>query len=446
MGDALCERRGAGGLHARHLDRLDLRLGPERPHRHPVRVDRELARVGESAEILTTITALGGRGEGVAEIDGRRVFVPFALPGDVAEIEAEGERGTLLVLAEPGPDRIEPFCPYFGTCGGCLLQHVGPDTYEGFKHELVVSALRHANIDIDVAPLVDARGTGRRRATLHATSTAAGYMRARSHDLLNIATCPILVPALREMAPIAARNIGALIGDCDVLVTATATGLDVAVKTTKRMKPEKLVPVAQRLKLARLALNGETIFQARPPTTVMGKAHVELPVASFLQATEAAELALSRLVLEGLGQPKAVADLFSGCGPFALRIAETARVGAFDSDKPAIAALQRAVRFTQGLKPVTATSRDLFRDPLAPIELEPFDAVVFDPPRAGAEAQSKELALSKVKTVVAVSCDPRTFARDAAILIGGGYRLESVTPVDQFAWSPHVEVVGVFRR
>jgi 23S rRNA (uracil1939-C5)-methyltransferase len=374
------------------------------------------------------------------------VFVPFTLPGDIAEITAEADRGTLVELVAPGPDRVVPFCPYFGTCGGCLLQHVGPDTYADFKRDLVVSALQHAGIEVEVAPLIDARGNGRRRATLHATTTAAGYMRARSHDLLNIATCPILVPALREMAPIVGRNIGAMIGDCDVLITATATGLDVAARTDKRLKPEKLVPVAQRLKLARLALNGEMIYQARPPTVLMGKAHVELPVGSFLQATEAAEQVLSRLVLDGIGKAKAVADLFSGCGPFSLRIAETAKVGAYDSDKPAIAALQRAVRFTQGLKPVTTATRDLFRDPLAPVELEPFDAVVFDPPRAGAEAQSRELALSRIKTVVAVSCDPRTFARDASILIAGGYRLESVTPVDQFAWSPHVEVVGVFRR
>jgi 23S rRNA (uracil1939-C5)-methyltransferase len=389
---------------------------------------------------------LGGRGEGIAGIDGARVYVPFTLPGDRVEIARDGERGTLVALIDAGPDRIDPFCPYFTACGGCQLQHVGPETYAAFKRDLVVTALRHAGIDTPVAPLLDARGNGRRRATLHATTSAAGYMRARSHELLNIATCPILVPPLREMAGITARNIGALIGECDVLVTSTATGLDAAVKTGRRMKPEKLVPVAQRLKLARLALDGETIYQTRPPTVPMGKAQVELPVGSFLQATEAAEQALAQLVLDGLGKAKTVADLFSGCGPFALRIAEVAKVAAFDSDKPAIAALQRAVRYTQGVKPVLATTRDLFRDPLAPVELDPFDAVVFDPPRAGAEAQSQELARSKVKTVVAVSCDPRTFARDAAILCAGGYRLDAVTPIDQFAWSPHVEVVGVFRR
>lgn len=395
---------------------------------------------------LTKIESLGQRGEGVADVEGRRVFVPFTLAGDIAEVEADGDRGTMVELVERGPDRIEPFCPYFTKCGGCLLQHAGSSTYAEFKHNLVVQTLRHGGIDVTVAPLIDARGNGRRRATLHATSTGAGYMRMRSHELLSIATCPILVPALREGAPMIARAVGGLIGESDVLCTATATGIDAAVKTQKSLRAEKLIPLAQRFNLARLSCNGEVIVQARPPTVPMGRAHVELPPVSFLQATAAAEETLAQLVLAGIGKAKSVADLFSGVGPFALRIAEQAKVFAYDSDKPAILALQRAVRFTQGLKPVTAAPRDLFRDPLAPVELDAFDAVVFDPPRAGAEAQSRELARSNVKTVVAVSCDPRSFSRDATILMSGGYKLDGVTPVDQFAWSPHVEVVGVFRK
>src|SRR5690606_15744113 len=183
-----------------------------------------------------------------------------------------------------------------------------------------------------------------------------------------------------------------------------------------------------------------------PPAVQMGKATMELPIGSFLQATEAAEAELAALVLEGVGRARSVVDLFCGVGPFTLRLAEKARVLAADSDRGAIAALEQAVRHTRGLKPVTGLRRDLFRDPLAPAELDSHDAIVFDPPRAGAEAQAREIARSKVRTVVGVSCDPASFARDAAILAAGGYRLESVTPVDQFAWSAHVEVVGVFRR
>jgi 23S rRNA (uracil1939-C5)-methyltransferase len=394
----------------------------------------------------TAITALGQRGEGIAEIGGARVYVPFTLPGEDVEIALEGERGTLQAVLAASADRIDPFCPYFGTCGGCALQHAAPKTYAGFKRGLVVSALSHAGIDSPVGELVDARGSGRRRATLHTRGAAAGYMRARSHELLDIEACPILVPALQKSAPAMARALHAAVGDSDIGFTATATGLDVSVATERKLKPQKLVPMAQTLRLARLSLNGELVLQVQAPAVRTGKALVELPIGSFLQATEAAEETLAGLVLAGLKGVRNVADLFSGVGPFTLRIAQIARVLAADSDKPAIAALQKAVNHTQGLKPVTALARDLFRDPLAPVELAPFDAVVFDPPRAGAEAQARELAAAKVKTVVAVSCEPRTFARDAAILLAGGYRLESVTPVDQFAYSTHVEVVGVFRR
>jgi 23S rRNA (uracil1939-C5)-methyltransferase len=271
-------------------------------------------------------------------------------------------------------------------------------------------------------------------------------MRLRSHEVLAIDHCAILVPALGEAAPRMAKLIHAVAGDCDVAFTATDGGLDIAVRTENRPKPQRLVPLGQRLQPARLSLNGELVLQGRAPAVQMGKATVELPIGSFLQATEAAEAALAALVLEGVGKAKSVVDLFCGVGPFALRLAEKARVLAADSDRGAIAALEQAVRHTRGLKPLTALRRNLFRDPLAPAELDSYDAIVFDPPRAGAAAQAAEIARSKVRTVVGVSCDPVSFARDAAILAAGGYRLESVTPVDQFAWSAHVEVVGVFRR
>jgi 23S rRNA (uracil1939-C5)-methyltransferase len=396
--------------------------------------------------VTVTIATLGQHGEGVADIEGQRVYVPFTLPGDTVEIAVEGERGTLLSILAPSASRIAPFCPHFGSCGGCQLQHLDRPSYEAFKRGLVENALSHANIAAPVGDLVDARGAGRRRATLHARKTGAGYMAMRSHDVLDIDRCPILVPALAKAPDIARAAYGAIGGDCDVSFTATATGIDLAIRTEKKPRNDKLVAFAQRFALARLAVNGEMIVQSQQPVVRVGKTTVELPRNSFLQATEAAEEALATLVVQNLTGAKSVADLFCGIGPFALRLAETMKVFAADSDKPAIAALEKAVRFTRGLKPVTAKGRDLFRDPLAPVELAPFDAVVFDPPRAGAEAQARELALSKVKKIVAVSCDPKTFARDAAVLIGGGYRLQSVTPVDQFAFSTHVELVGVFVR
>jgi 23S rRNA (uracil1939-C5)-methyltransferase len=349
-------------------------------------------------------------------------------------------------MASGAAATAEPFCPYFGTCGGCTLQDVAPPAYLALKQEQVEAALRGAHVVATVAAPIEAHGDGRRRATLHARQQAVGYMARRSHDLVDIAACPILVPALQRRAPALARPIAATIGDCDVAFTATATGLDVAVRTERRVRPEKLTLLAQRAAVARMTLNGEIVLVARPPALRMGKAIVELPATSFLQATAMAEQTLARLVLEGLGEAKSVADLFCGMGPFTLRLAERAKVFAADSDRAAIAALTSAVNHTQGLKPVTAVARDLVREPLLSVELNAHAAVVFDPPRAGAQAQAQQLANSRVKTVVAVSCEPKSFARDAAILIAGGYRLERVTPVDQFAWSMHVEVVGVFRR
>jgi 23S rRNA (uracil1939-C5)-methyltransferase len=393
----------------------------------------------------TVIQSLGQRGEGIAEINGQRIYVPFTLPGETVAIDVDGERGTLTTLVAPSASRAEPFCPHFGICGGCQIQHLDGPSYAAFKEGLVATALSHAGIDVPVGALVDARGQGRRRATLHARKSGAGYMALRSHDVHDIELCPILVPALAK-APLIARSVYASLGDCDVSFTATATGIDVSIKADKKIRPEKLAPIVQRFALARMTLNGEIVLQSRVPVIRIGKSNIEVPPGSFLQATDAAETTLADLVLAGLKGAKSVADLFCGLGPFALRIAETAKVYATDSDKPAIAALTKAYQHTQGLKLLTVARRDLFREPMTIFELGGYDAVVIDPPRAGAEAQVRELAKTKIKTIVSVSCEPKTFARDAAILIAGGYKLESVTPVDQFAYSTHVEVVGIFRR
>jgi 23S rRNA (uracil1939-C5)-methyltransferase len=392
------------------------------------------------------IDVLGRDGDGIARLGTHNLYVPFTLPGERLIADYDGERGTLAELLRPSPDRVAPPCPYFGTCGGCALQHMAPAAYQAFKRQLVADALRHADISTDIAPLVDATASGRRRATLHIRKEGTGYMRARSHDVLDIARCLILAPGLAERAPAIARALGPLTGASEAAFTLTDTGIDLSIKSERKLKPQPFAEFAQKAGLARFVFNGEAVYMSRPPTVRMGKSLVEIPPASFLQATASAEDALAALVVAGVGAAKSVADLFSGAGPFALRLAEQSRVYAADSDRPAIAALQKAVNHTRGLKPVTAQVRDLFRDPLAPIELKPFDAVVFDPPRAGAEKQAAELARSAVKTVVGVSCDPKSFARDAAILIAGGYRLTTVTPVDQFAFSTHVELVGVFRR
>ncbi len=399
-----------------------------------------------------TITALGKRGEGAAPHDGRTVYVPYTLPGETVRADIDGEQARLLAIETPSPDRVAPFCQYFGRCGGCLLQHYDETAYRAWKRGLVETALKQRGLDGPVADLIDAHGTGRRRAALHVRKHAgvvtAGFMSLRSHHLQDIAACPILVPALTR-GPDVARAIGNLAGNCDVSLTATAGGIDAAVKLERNVAERaqtKLAKLAETLDLARLAVNGELLVQRRLPSVRMGTADVVPPPNGFLQATEAGEETLSQLVLAAVPKAKHVADLFCGVGPFALRLAAKARVAAFDSDRAAIASLAAAARVASGLKPIIATARDLFREPLVPGEMKDFDAVVFDPPRAGAEAQAKQLARSKVPLVVAVSCDPATLARDASLLVEGGYRVESVAPVDQFKWSPHVETVAVLRR
>ena len=393
-----------------------------------------------------TITSLGHKGEGVAEIDGHKVFVPLALPGERIEVDFAGDRGTLAGIITPAPNRIEPFCPHFGACGGCQLQHMDRPSYEAFKIGLIETPLRFAGIDLPVSRFIDAAGDGRRRATLHARREGVGYMRLRSHQVHDIDACPILVPGLAR-APDIARAVFQAVGEADVSLVATLSGLDVAIRTEKKQaRHERVAPLVARFKMARLAMNGEMVLQAQPPVVEMGRARVELPIGSFLQATAAAEQVLADYVLGAVDRKvKTVADLFCGLGPFALRLAEERPVKAFDNDRAGIAALDQARRFTRGLREITAKTQDLFRDPLTQFELA-YDFVVLDPPRSGAEAQARELAKSKVRTVVMVACDPRTFARDAAILVAGGYTMGDLVAVDQFTQSTHIEMAATFRR
>lgn len=389
-------------------------------------------------------------------MDGLVIYVPYALPGEVALIEREGSRGRLVATEQPSPDRIAPFCPYFGTCGGCATQHLAEPAYAAWKRSLLVAALAKIGFDGPIGPLLDAHGAGRRRITLHARFNEGrariGYMAARSHDLVEIALCPIAEPAL-ERAPAAAlalaERLAAARKPLDLQITGIGTGLDIDIRGHGRLaerERQALIEAAGEQDLARLSLHGEVLIERRAPRVPMGRAQVVPPPGGFLQATRAGEEALSALVLDACGGAKRVADLFAGCGPFSLRLAEAREVHAVDGDGASLAALDKAARNTPGLRRVTTETRDLFRRPLLAPELDRFDIVMVDPPRAGAEAQAKQLALSKVPAVVSVSCDAGTFARDAATLLRAGYALERVTPVDQFKYSRHLEIVGLFRR
>jgi 23S rRNA (uracil1939-C5)-methyltransferase len=406
------------------------------------------------------IDRLGHFGDGIAADNRAAVYVPGALPGETVEVEAvagHGDRRRLVRIVSTSPQRISPICPHFGTCGGCAVQHWDSECYRAWKHGLVVDALRHVGLDCPVADLVDAHGAGRRRAVLHARRGAhdileVGFSAARAHRVVAIDRCPVLARSLDgaiETAWEIAEALGPTAKPLDLQITATDAGLDFDLRGSGSLPPalvSSLAHIATRRNLARLTRHGEPVLQTRAPTLRMGNAVVHLPPAAFLQATAEGEAVLARLVLACCAGSRHVADLFTGIGPFALRLAEHMRVRAVDYDEPALAALARATAVTSGLKPVAVERRDLFRRPLTAAELKPYDAVVFDPPRQGAEMQSRELASSSVPRIVAVSCNPITFARDARVLVDGGYRLVEVTPVDQFRYSAHVEIVGLFQR
>ena len=406
------------------------------------------------------IDHVGHRGDGIGFAGGESLFVPYTLAAETVEVEPVADhpdRRQLSRIEHASPERIDPFCRYFGACGGCAIQHWQPEAYRAWKRQIVVDTLEHAGIECDVAALVDAHGAGRRRITVHARRGGDGELRtgfaaANSHAIVAISDCPILDPGLRgalDAARALAEALKPTAKPLDIQVTAAGNGLDVDVRGSGPLSTAliaSLSEIAQRHGLARLTRHGELVLMRNPPAIEIGAARVILPPGSFLQATLAGEEALAVLVAGHCKRAKHIADLFCGVGPFTLRLAAKARVAAFDSDAGAVTALAKAVTSASGLKPVKAETRDLFRRPLMAQELRDYDTVVFDPPRQGAQAQVKQLAASKIPVVIAVSCNVATFARDARILIDGGYKIEGVTPVDQFRHTPHVELVARFSR
>jgi 23S rRNA (uracil1939-C5)-methyltransferase len=377
-------------------------------------------------------------------------------------VEVEGwqghpDRRHLLRVERPSSERIAPICPHFGICGGCALQHWREDRYRAWKRDLVTTALSQVGLRAEVDALVDAHGEGRRRAVFHARRKTHGVLQVgfaalHAHHIVGIDRCPILAPGLKgaiEVSWAIAEGLAPESKPLDIQVTATEVGLDIDVRGSGPLSPQRLsalAGLADKHRIARLTRHGELVAQRAKPTVRMGRAAVPLPPGSFLQATAEGETTLAHLVSTHVGSVRNVADLFAGVGPFALRLAERARVIAVDAEQAAVSALREASTTTSGLKPIETVRRDLFRQPLIARELTHMDAVVFDPPRQGAEQQARQLARSTVPRVVAVSCNHATFARDAKILESGGYRITAVTPVDQFRYSAHVEIVACFVR
>lgn len=401
-----------------------------------------------------SVVALDAHGHGLTD---NGVIIPGALPGERALVTLEGKRADLLETLDVSPERTEPICRWFGRCGGCVAQHMSPSLYHTWKRGLVVKALEREGVSAEVGDLIDAHGAGRRRATFHARfphgqPDEVGFMRARSHDVIAIDACPLFSASMAGAIPAAqqlSRDLRGLVKPLDISVTATLDGLDVELRGSGplgREEAQKLARTAEALDLARVSNHGETVIERRPPSVAFSEALVKLPPGGFLQATEAGETRLAQFAERALADTKRVADLFCGAGAFALRLARGREVFAADADPAAVAALTRAATATPGLRKLEAETRDLFRRPLQAHELAAFGAALIDPPRAGAIEQARALAASTLPLVVSISCNAETFARDARILVEGGFRVESVTPLDQFRFSAHVEIAAVFRR
>lgn len=425
-------------------------------------------------EIDVVISTVGARGDGVGrDANGRTLFVAGALAGERVRVVVEdtagaAPRGRLVEVLEPSSGRAVPDCRHFLDCGGCVAQHMDVGLYENWKRGIVADALARAGVAANVGPLQPVPKASRRRARLFAVRTAngvaVGFHASGSHRVVDMAMCPAVEPALFAfVAPL--RAFLAEVLDPAARAEAEAQAVDGALDVVLRLPRsldrgmrEHLVAFGREAGLARIGWQPlakgrrartkapETVAEFSAVRAVFGGIPVALPPLAFLQASVAGERALVAAVTASLADGIRVADLYAGAGTFTLPLARTRHVAAFDAAADLIAALDAGAR-AGGLGPrVTAAARDLERRPLGARELAAYDAAVFDPPRGGAEAQARELAKSEVGTVVAVSCNPATFARDARILIDGGYEIGPVMPIDQFRWTRHLELVAVFRR
>lgn len=395
------------------------------------------------------ILRLGHHGDGIAE---GPIFAPMTLPGETVSGEVEGQQLRDVRIVTPSEQRVAPPCRHFKSCGGCQLQHAADDFVAGWKVDVVRNALSAHGLETEFRPIQTSPAQSRRRATFAARRTKKGAMagfHGRASDvLIEVPGCQLVDPALLPGLKVAEEL--ALIGtsrkaELAVTVTLSEEGLDVSVANGKPLDGplrQKLAQTCEALALARLTWDGEVIAMRAPPAQRFGSAAVTPPPGAFLQATRHGEAALRAAVVDAVGEAETVADLFAGCGTFALPLAQKARVHAVEGDAEMTAALEGGWRRAKGAKPLTVETRDLFRRPLLPDELAKIDAVVLDPPRAGAEAQVTEIIRAGVPRVAYVSCNPVSFARDVQNMVAAGYRLDWVQVVDQFRWSSHVELAA----
>lgn len=351
---------------------------------------------------------------------------------------------------------MSALCIHFGTCGGCAVQDMAPAQYRTFKREMVVRALARHGVEADVAQAVEVPEGTRRRCVLKIAkrdgAVAIGFHARASHDIVDMRECRVLTPALVALVPRLRAIMREVLRDGDGVearVTQTDNGFDLVLRWKKPSAPglaAQLAAWAEPSRVARIASNNDILVELAAPVLRIGDVQLRLPPGAFLQPTREGETFLQSAAVEGLSKAKSAVDLFAGCGTFSLALARRMKIHAVELDAGQLAALSAAARAATGLKPVTAEKRDLFKRPLGARELAAFDAAILDPPRAGAAAQVAELAKSGLRRIAYVSCNPDSFARDAQVLMGAGYKIGNVTPVDQFLWSEHIELVACFTR
>jgi 23S rRNA (uracil1939-C5)-methyltransferase len=417
------------------------------------------------ALVELAVERLGAQGDGIAQHRGEPVFLPFTVPGDrvragLGARRGGGREGRVVEWLARGKGRGDPPCTHFGLCGGCALQHLDQASYRAFKLGALRSALERVGIDPRIVQPLRVVAAARRRARLGLVRPRNPHLPARigyrarfRHDLVDLAQCVVLEPALFKLVAELRLVAGELLppgGTAEVTLTRTDSGVDLLLETTERPGLAAfgaLARFAEHHELARIVWrvpSEEILVVERSPVRVvlLGVA-VPYPPGAFLQASEAAEAILVEEVLAGIGPRRPVLDLYAGLGAFTFALAPGGGVHAVEGDERAVTALAHAASGRGG---ITVERRNLALDPLPPEALTAYAAAVFDPPRAGALRQVAALAASTIPTVVAVSCNPATFARDAARLVAGGFCLERVVPVDQFVWTPHLELAAVFRR
>lgn len=430
---------------------------------------RRESRLPKTTDPVTlTITEIGAKGDGIARLEGvdKPYYVPLAAPGDriIARPTAETTdfiRATLLELLQPGQDRRQAPCPLFGPCGGCQVQHLSEDRYTRFKQELVQRALNsHGLKEAPVRPIKSIAPGSRRRATVFGRVLAAGpvlgFLEAGSHRIVNLDQCPLLTDKLNALLDALRVKVLPQIaagGSGSFTLLDQESGVDLTIQCDEEPTLDQrryLVEIAEELDLARVswatgAEPPEPIAERRAPVMTLSDVPVLPPPTAFTQVSAQSEEAIVDAVLDALPDCDKVLDLYAGIGTLTFAAARRAKsVLAFDGADDAIKALQKAADRAQFGDRVKSEVRNLAQRPLLHQELSGFDAAIFDPPRAGAKEQSAQLAQSKIPVIVAVSCNPQTFGRDARLLAEAGYRLDWVQPIDQFLWSFHVEIVARF--